>query len=456
MALRDLKISENVGVAVLDSGDVVFWGQGYTAIQTQAAITGRKRKSSSSMGIPKPEVTLAGKDIAKVEISNDVVYALSKKGAVFAIPVSKERQQTGPKLQESAWFGLSSNQASISYSRVRTNDQASFSDIAAGNEHLLLLSKTGSVYACSSSTKGNARGQMGQRDWRYEPESNALEAVKIEGFNNATATAIAAGDQHSAVIAGGEVYTFGANTYGQLAFNFNAESTDVVTPTSVMVNALYPRNLQAKCLSIAAGGRNTYMVIQSEEPGKPDSRRVDIWCSGTSQFGQLGNNTWNHYQSKPVKVKQISGLTEWDEVNNCVLPIGVYKLSVGSTHVICALDNVAKVDADPSASRKAFDTINYGRDCLCWGSSSDYQLGSGKRASAPLPIYISPLESAAEKLALKSGWEEIIDEGHKRFHLTPAKVIEVTLANGKRAKRNVEQMIVAGHLTSACYSRLVE
>lgn len=223
----------------------------------------------------------------------------------------------------------------------------------------------------------------------------------------------------------------------------------------VSVSGLYPRNYAVRCLQIAGGGKNTYMVIENHAYGKPYPS-IDIWASGMGQFGQLGNNTWNHYQSKPVKVKVISGLAEWDEVENKVSPIGVHSLSVGSTHTICCLDNYSKVDADAAtgSSRSAFHDINYGRDVFVWGGNDSYQIGAnGKRNNRPMPEYISPMEQSATELAVKSGWEE---EGHKRFQLTPSKVIEVRTSDGKRVKRNVEQAIIAGDKVSACYSKLVE
>lgn len=452
-ALRDVKVSEDMGVAVLDSGDICQWGHSYYGPPV-------KRKKGVPVVAMVPEVTLRGKDIRKVELGKDVIYCLSKKGEVYVLPFSKVLQQSGEKVQEPTWLGLSSAMSEISYQRIKTDlgKYDSIQDIAAGLDHVLMLSKAGVVCTASKSPTGNARGQLGLSQWSPPSEGHWIPLYTLTGFKkNSKAIAIAAGDHHSIVLdEDGEVFTFGSNNHGQLAFEFNSsDRADVSTPTMVSVTSLYPRNCAVRCLRIAGGGKNTYMVVQHQQYGKPYPS-IDIWAAGMGQFGQLGNNTWNHYQAKPVRVKVISGLAEWDEQENKVSPIGVHSLSVGGTHTVCCLDNYSKVDADAAtgSSRSSFHDVNYGRDVFVWGGNDSYQIGAnGKRNNRPMPEYISPMEQSATELAVKSGWEE---EGHKRFQLTPSKVIEVTDSRGRRVKRNVEQAIIAGDRISACYSKLVE
>ncbi|RYE98213.1 MAG: hypothetical protein EOO77_37640, partial [Oxalobacteraceae bacterium] len=363
MALRDLKVGEEMGVAVLDSGDVCQWGHSYYGPP-------QKRKKGAAVEVREPIVTLRGKDIKKVEIGASAIYCLSKRGEVYVLPYSQDAQQSGPKVKESRWMGLSSAEASISYSIVKSDLSKGdkIVDIAAGLDHLLLLSQAGSIFSASMSQKGNARGQLGLPNWSTSQDGHVINASLITGFKQSSkATAIAAGDHHSIVLdSDGEVFTFGANAHGQLAFDFNAADTsDVAVPTMVSVSGLYPRNYAVRCLKIAGGGKNTYMVIENQQYGKPYPV-IDIWAAGMGQFGQLGNNTWNHYQSKPVRVKVISGLTEWDEAAGRVCPIGVHSLSVGSTHAVCCLDNYSRVDA---ARTDSFHDVNYGRDVFVWGGN---------------------------------------------------------------------------------------
>ena len=437
LALRDLKVGEDMGVAVLDNGDVVQWGDKYW---------GEKRETGDRL----TDVTLKGKNITKVELSSDTVFALAQSGEVYALPYGRQDQLEGPKTQEPAWFGLSTSPSTISYRRVRGKD--TFTDIATGKDHLVLLSGQGQVFTAATTVRGNSRGQMGLHGHTAQDvDACDIEAHLVLGFKNAPAVSIAAGEHHSVVLdSDGEVFTFGANGHGQLGFEFQAESQDVSTPTSVAVSQLYARNFAVRCRSIAAGGKNTFMVIEATEYGRTDSTKVDIWACGTGLQGQLGNNTWNHHQSRPVKVRSISGLREWDEVNHRPIPIGVHSLSVGNTHVVAVLDNVAYVGAETDD----FHDVNWGRDVFLWGGNADYQMGTGKRNNRATPEYIQPMESRAETMAVRSGWQPESGD-HKRFQLTPAKVITVKTADGHSKKMNVEQAVVAGDKVTACYARLV-
>lgn len=78
--------------------------------------------------------------------------------------------------------------------------------VTVGNDHFLLLTEKGQVYAFGS----NDYGQLGQVGKNY-----IVEPTIIPGLNNIVE--IAAGDYNSfAVNCYGEVYTFGRNDYGQL------------------------------------------------------------------------------------------------------------------------------------------------------------------------------------------------------------------------------------------------
>ncbi|BFZ56477.1 hypothetical protein PYCC9005_003523 [Savitreella phatthalungensis] len=442
MALRDLQVGENMGVAVLDNGDVVQWGDKY---------------SGERAG--KTEVTLRGKNIIRVQVSSQSIFALAQGGQVYALPFSRDEQLKGPKVAESAFFGLSSTDASISYKTVEVPTGDQITDIATGVDHLVMLTRSGKIYTAASSHSGNVRGQMGLPSYEHDSAASSISSQLVTGFRNAPAVAIAAGEHHSVVLdSDGEVFTYGSNGHGQLGFDFNADSQDVSTPTSVAVQQLYPRNYNVRCLKIAAGGKNTFMVTEAWEYGHPESVRIDIWAAGTGLQGQLGNNAWNHHQSRPVKVKSISGLREWDELNNKPIAIGVHSLSVGNTHIVCVLDNVAKIDGTvgvaAAGSLEAFHDVNYGRDVFLWGGNADFQMGTGKRNNRAMPEYIPPMESRAETNAVRSGWQPESGD-HKRFQLTPAKDITIKSANGKRVKRHVEQAIIAGDRITACYAKVV-
>jgi len=87
----------NLLVAVSASGDIYQWGTDYDS------------------DAKAPELTLQGKGIDRVEISADTIFALSKDGVVYSIPISKKEQLEGKKPKESTFFGLSSTSSPISY-----------------------------------------------------------------------------------------------------------------------------------------------------------------------------------------------------------------------------------------------------------------------------------------------------------------------------------------------------
>ena len=76
MLLRDLKLDRQFGAAILENGDLVQWGKGYS----EESII--------------PTVTLKGKDLKQIAISRDRIIALSKSGKVYSIPASKLDQET--------------------------------------------------------------------------------------------------------------------------------------------------------------------------------------------------------------------------------------------------------------------------------------------------------------------------------------------------------------------------
>lgn len=94
---KRLTTLSNSLVAVTASGDVYQWGTDY------------------DNDAKAPELTLRGKNIERVEMSADTVFALSKDSVVYSIPISKKEQLEGKKPKESALFGLSSTSAPISY-----------------------------------------------------------------------------------------------------------------------------------------------------------------------------------------------------------------------------------------------------------------------------------------------------------------------------------------------------
>ena len=434
--LRDIKLDRNFGAAIVENGDLVQWGKGYCEDETQ------------------PSVTLKGKDLKEIAISRDRVIALSNRGSVYSIPISKADQEQGPKLLESSWIPFVSATSDISYRKLEPKNlgrSEKIKEISGGLEHVVLLTNKGRVYSAASGTEDfPSRGQLGVPGvtWLTRPEGAydmCHEVTTLKGFDIAS---ISAGDHHSlALDQDGRVFAFGDNSSGQLGLAYNSEAPYVDAPSLLPIQKLYNgTNQSPKVTSISAGGTNSFFTVDATRiagPGeKLDGARgfgrvtVDTWSCGQGLKGTLGNGRWTHIQNLPTKIPALSGLFEYDEKNNSVVPIRLAQVSVGTNHASAVMNNVTYLDASEKGSEN--DT-NWGADILFWGGNEFFQLGSGKRNNVSTPMYIRPLDMAAE-----------IEAGHKeehRFHITPRHTV-----NLKGRKVSMEQRIDCGRNVTAVYS----
>lgn len=434
--LRDIKLDRNFGAAILENGDLVQWGKGFS-VETST-----------------PIVTLKGRDLTSITISRDRVVALSKNGKVYSIPVSKLDQENGNKPSENSWIPFMSNKSKISYRSLEPRNlgyNERVTAISGGLDHVILLTNAGRVFTAASATESfPSRGQLGVPGitWHSRPEGPfdmCHEVMTLKGFD---IQKIAAGDTHSVVLdKEGRIFTFGDNSSGQLGFNYNSEAPYVDTPSLLPLTKLYQgTNLNPKVTSIAAGGTNTFFTVDATRITGPDENpseikdlgriTADTWSCGQGIKGSLGTGKWSHYQDIPTKIPSLSGLFEFDEKKNIVIPIRLARISVGSNHVSAVMKNVTYLDANERGSEN--DT-NWGADVLWWGSNEFYQLGTGKRNNVNNPQYIRPLDMSAE---IEAGRKE-----EHRFHATPMHSIRV---NGRKVK--LEQRIECGRNVTAVYS----
>ena len=434
--LRDVKLDRNFGAAIKRNGDLVQWGKGYSEEQ------------------PQPTVTLRGKDLKSIAISRDRIVGLSKSGSVYSIPVSQMDQEAGPKPIEASWIPFWNSHSNISYRKLKPKDLSyneKVTAISGGLEHVLLLTNTGRVFSAASGTEDfPSRGQLGVPGvtWSTRPEGPydmCHEITTLKGFDIAK---VAAGDHHSLVLdKEGRVFSFGDNSCGQLGFEYSSESPFIDAPSLVPLQKLYAgTNQKPKVTSISAGGVNSFFTVDATRvagPGENPSEvrglgrvTADTWSCGQGIKGTLGNGRWTHLQGTPTKVQSLSGLFEYDEKKNQVIPIRMAQISVGSSHAAAVMDNVTYLNASEKSSEN--DT-NWGADVLWWGGNEYYQLGTGKRNNVTNPIYIRPLDMAAE---VQAGRKE-----EHRFHITPRHTVNV---QGREV--SMEQRIECGRNVTAVYS----
>jgi alpha-tubulin suppressor-like RCC1 family protein len=437
--LRDVKLDRDFGAAVTEDGDLLQWGVAY------------------SPDVRGPTPTLRGKNISKISISRDRILALSRSGEVYSISVSRNDQESGPKPQESTWFPFWTSRSPVSYRQLNIENLAwgeKVSDIASGLEHCLLLTSKGRLFSAASGTEDfPSKGQLGipGLTWVTRPAGPFYQPHEISTLKGFNIIKIAAGDYHSlAVDADGRVFSFGDNTLGQLGFEPSPDSPYIDAPSLLPITKLYSgTNLAPKVTSVAAGGANSFFTIdatrvagQDEDlsAGASNLGRVtaDTWAFGQGIYGGLGNGRWTHVQGVPTKVKSLSGLFEYDEVNKVTIPIRLSHLSVGSTHCSAVMNNVTHLEASDRRSATENET-NWGADVLWWGGNEFYQLGTGKRNNCSTPVYIAPLDLQADK-------EKGRREEH-RFQITPRKMIKF---DGRWVE--VEQRVECGRNVTAVYS----
>ena len=440
LLLRDVKLDRGFGVAITEKGDLLQWGTGF------------------SEHVREPTPTLQGKNLKSVTISRDRVIALGSDGKVYSLPVAKADQEKGPKVSESTWIPFLSFNSSISYRLLQPKNLGwgeKVCAISSGLEHLLLLTSSGRLFSAASSTEEfPSRGQMGVPGltWTSRPEGpydQPHELTTLRGFD---INAIAAGDHHSlALDKEGRVFSFGDNSSGQLGFVPNSEAVYVDAPSLLPIQKLYAgTDLSPSVTKIFAGGDNSFFTVDATTISRPgDTSKpallgritADTWANGQGILGTLGNGRWTHVQGSPVKLKALSGLFEYDEINNAVIPIRLRHLSVGSTHASATMDNVTSVTAGASNRTDSENDTNWGADVVWWGGNEFYQIGNGKRNNLNVPGYIAPLDSGSDVARTGKRREE------HRFQITPRHKVEV---GGKKV--SMEQRVECGRMVSCVYS----
>lgn len=440
--LRDLKIDQAFGAAVTEKGDLVQWGTGYSAED------------------PSPNVTLAGKDITKLAISRDRILALSSGGSVYSIPAAKSDQR--PKTESDGKF-WSNAATTVGYRTLNPKDlgwNEKIVDVSSGLEHALLLTSKGRVFSAASSTESfPSKGQLGipGLTWETRQQGAFDQPYEIAALKGLKAKQIATGNYHSLVLDDeGRVFAFGDNSAGQLGFPLQPSASVIDRPSLLPLNQLYKvSEYSPKVTMIAAGGLNTFFTVDATKiasqltpadgvvPARDVGKVVaDTWAAGEGIKGSLGTGAWTHISNGPAKIKALSGLFEWNEKANKVVPIRLASLSVGRTHTAAVMDNATHVDAADKTNEK---DAYWGSDVLWWGGNESYQLGNGKRSNSNVPIYIGPLDGGAgDAKAGRKGEEH-------RFQITPRQTVRLG-KDGKGRKASVEQRVECGRYVTAVYS----
>ncbi|KAI8915483.1 regulator of chromosome condensation 1/beta-lactamase-inhibitor protein II [Powellomyces hirtus] len=445
--LRDVVLSRHHAAAVTEDGDLVQW-------KTPAPTAPSSRRSSSAPQVEATAVlyvTVKGKDFVQIACTDTKVYALCKNGDTYCIDNLNNSTSTAPSATASSWNSLTSPATEHSITKLPSPSTLRWSErimrLSAGAHHAVALTDHGQILSLSADESGNAWGQLGHGAGQVE--GNVWKVV--EALKDVKVAETACGDNHTIVrTTDGRAYGFGSNSFGQLASE--ASITSVPSPTELNMFWTLAQNtskpLDASCTHIAAGGNTSLFCID-----RPAA--TDVLACGTGLNGQLGNASYAHMTSGPVRVKTLSGLTEWDDAAKAVRPIRVKELVVApsGSHCGAVLNNAVTGGAPPASSwwpwgrSKAGESNHlFGYDVFLWGGNRSGQLARNdhKKSNSPVPLHPRPL-AYSQKGAQADG----------RLQLAPVGRVSVRERNGKERKVKGEQKLVLGEGISGVYMKAI-
>ncbi|KAJ9067692.1 hypothetical protein DSO57_1036575 [Entomophthora muscae] len=412
-------------------------------------------------------MTLKGKDIVQVAASDKKVFALSRKGELYVLSSAKKYQQLSEEEKVQGWsdyfWGIYPSVKFFKADIPNPSNGEKIKNISAGQHHLAALTSDNRILTLQADATGKTYGQLGIGNLDSAPipsnsDENAadycLQFAEAKLPDSVTLDKVSCGNNHTFIRTdSGRIFAFGANFLGQLGLGHFTMSKAVALTPQEITDKFSSTNQQVrpKIVDVVAGGDTSAFVVQQVD-FDDNVKSVELYTCGFGQWGQLGNNRYMHVQGMPVKVPSFSCKFEYSEELNRVVPVNLYKVSIGATHLFATLDNV-NVKSD------------FGRDVYAWyvfvfqpsnfsrGENLDFQLGTGKRSNlnAPAPPLLPNYRNS-------SGSQESDLQSALQGRLQVASPATVSVAlPGKKGKQNlqVEQEIVAGFGVSAIYSKII-
>ncbi|GMM28340.1 Fmp25 protein [Martiniozyma asiatica (nom. inval.)] len=245
--VRDVVLSQKSGALIDDKGNLYQWGKGF--------------------GGDSKNPTLKGYNFTKVQISNGVLYLLTKNGQVYYVPENFSDQST-----KNGWLGKYIVPGKLSAPKAK--------DISTGLEHLTLLSTTGKVYTAATGLDGThikqSFGQFGLPNlsqFDSPPKPNVLnEVLLLNKFKDGNTVfdritdEIVTGDYFTlSRDSTGTVWAWGRNNYGAVGKELNYDTEIIPYPTRFDFSIHFKKTQFPQCVKLAAGGDTAFAEVVTSD-----------------------------------------------------------------------------------------------------------------------------------------------------------------------------------------------
>jgi alpha-tubulin suppressor-like RCC1 family protein len=251
------------------------------------------------------------------------------------------------------------------------------------------------------------RGLNGQLGDNFLQQRNlAVPVAAQNGFQNASVSAVMAGQSHTCAIEEQRLFCWGSNSTGALGDGTN-------TQRSVPVPVLAANGFQNASVSAVATGK--FLDAGGNKSNTCALENGTVWCWGRNAFGQLGIGTTLD-RNTPITVSAVPG----GFANTHVTTISA------GTHHTCGIENTGS-----------------GAVTYCWGLGASGRLGTGLTSNSTLATVSAGFDGATHVSAgeihtcgIKAGMAWCWGEGSFS-----------SLGNGSTANRLTPTLVSVG---SAC------
>ncbi|CUM51969.1 uncharacterized protein AC631_04324 [Debaryomyces fabryi] len=426
-------------------------------------------------GLKEPVLTKLGSKVTKCQISNDLVYLLTKNGEVIYTPRMDKSVPKFDHLKSRSLLGISSTKP---FNKIDFRNDSkqnllhrneSIKDISTGQNHILMLSSKGRLFIANTALDPNNFMNYGQfgipalspfgENSDQIPNNQAFELTLLnnevvsnkdgaKSIRPRTFDNIATGKYHNIVAdTAGNIWSWGKNTFGECGSEISYKTDFQPVPKKIFTIADFlsftkntlPNKLDTHNWSVEnvyAADETSYIKLKYSDENNDAENQSVLISFGNGLKGQLGSSRFMHVCPQPQVVKSLNNLSEYNEFLGKVVDIGIKDVSIGNNHGFITLDN----------------TGNY-KDVLTFGDNEFGQFGNGKVAKSNKPVRLPKLIEPEDftnaelekndKKSQKKLVRKINDITTNRLQLLDG----VKLANGA----SVEQVIFAGDDSSVIF-----